>query len=70
MRASRSRRGGPDRFLYAKVALFFLGAGFFAAGVITGRDWAVGVAIAVLFVGLLLRFVGGTDREQGTGNRE
>ena len=73
-RVSRNRRGGPDRFLYAKVALFFLGAGFFAAGVLTGRDWAVLVAVGVLLVGVLLRLAGGraqeADREQENGNGE
>lgn len=61
---SRRRRDGPDRFLYARVTLFFLGAGFFFAGVATGHDWAVGVAIAVLLAALLLRLVS-ARREAG-----
>jgi hypothetical protein len=67
--ASRRRRDGPDRFLYAKVALFFLGAGFFFAGVVTGRDWAVGVAVAVLFMGVLLRLAPGR-RDESAGDAD
>jgi hypothetical protein len=65
--ASRRRRSGPDRFLYAKLAAFFLGAGFFFAGVLTGRDWAVLVAVGVLIVGLGLRFM---DRREPDGAGE
>jgi hypothetical protein len=60
--ASRRRRAGPDRFVYAKTAAFFLGAGFFFGGVVTGRDWAVLVAVGVLLAGLALRFA---DRKRG-----
>ena len=67
--ASRRRRSGPDRFLYAKVAAFFLGAGFFFGGVLTGRDWAVLVAAGVLLVGLALRLAGRRDAD-GAGERE
>lgn len=59
--ASRRRRSGPDRFLYAKTAAFFLGAGLFFGGVVTGRDWAVLAAVGVLIVGLALRFA---DRQR------
>lgn len=62
---SRRRRSGPDRFLYAKLALFFLGAGLFFGGVATGRDWAVLAAVGVLIAGLALRFVGGRPEEPG-----
>ncbi|MET0397643.1 MAG: hypothetical protein ABW277_12510 [Longimicrobiaceae bacterium] len=65
--ASRRRRPGPDRFLYAKMAAFFLGAGFFLGGVLTGRDWAVLVAVAVLVVGLALRLA---DRRDADGAAE
>jgi hypothetical protein len=65
--ASRRRRSGPDRFLYAKLAAFFLGAGFFFAGVLTGRDWAVLVAVGVLVVGMALRFM---DRREPDGAGE
>lgn len=62
----RRGRGGPDRFVYWKLALFFLGAGFLVAGMATGRDWAVAVAIGVLALGLLLRFLpqGGSVEEE------
>lgn len=68
---SRRRRPGPDRFLYAKMAAFFLGAGFFVGGVLTGRDWAVLVAAFVLVAGLVLRLAdrgddgAGEDEERG-----
>jgi hypothetical protein len=67
--ASRRRRTGPDRFLYAKTAAFFLGAGLFFGGVVTGRDWAVLAAVGVLIVGLALRFA---DRKEpdGAGDEE
>jgi hypothetical protein len=64
---SRRRRSGPDRFLHAKMAAFFLGAGFFFGGVLTGRDWAVLVAVAVLVVGLALRLA---DRRNADGAGE
>lgn len=61
-----ARRGGPDRWLHLKLALFFLGAGFFVAGVLSGRDWAVAVAIAVLAVAMVVRLLprrGGGEEE-------
>ena len=61
---TRRRRPGPDRFVYAKTAAFFLGAGLFFGGVATGRDWAVLLAVGVLLVGLALRFA---DRDRGHG---
>ena len=73
MIVSRERRSGPDRFLYWKMAIFFLGAGFFMAGVATGRDWAVAVAIGVLFVGVVLRFLsrrGGEEKSSDGGEVE
>lgn len=60
---SRERKPEPDRFLYWKMAIFFLGAGFFMAGVAMEKDWAVAVAIGVLLVGVVLRFIG----RQGKG---
>ncbi|HEX2188525.1 MAG TPA: hypothetical protein VHG51_06475 [Longimicrobiaceae bacterium] len=66
----RRRRSGPDRFVYAKLALFFLGAGLFFGGVATRRDWAVLVAIGVLVVGVALRFLGGTPEEPGERDEE
>jgi hypothetical protein len=65
---SRRRRSGPDRFLYAKMAAFFLGAGFFFGGVLTGRDWAVLVAAVVLVAGLALRLADRGDADaEGEG---
>ena len=52
----RSRRG-PGRFTEAKVALFFLGAVFLLVGMTRERDVLVAVAIAILGVGFLLRFL-------------
>jgi hypothetical protein len=66
---SRRRRPGPDRFLYAKMAAFFLGAGFFFGGVLTGRDWAVLVAVVVLVAGLALRLADRGDAD-GAGEGE
>ena len=69
--ASRRRRAGPDRFLYAKLALFFLGAGLFFGGVATGRDWAVLAAVGVLLVGLALRLLpAGRNGADGGGEGE
>jgi hypothetical protein len=56
-RASR-KKTGPDRFLNAKIAIFCLGAGIAAVGIITERGWLVNVAIGVLLIGVALRFVG------------
>ena len=67
--ASRRRRSGPDRFLYARMAAFFLGAGFFFGGVLTGRDWAVLVAVGVLLLGLALRLADRGDAD-GAGDGE
>ncbi|MEW5926373.1 MAG: hypothetical protein AB1941_02685 [Gemmatimonadota bacterium] len=64
---SRRRRAGPDRFVYAKTAAFFLGAGLFFGGVATGRDWAVLAAVGVLLVGLALRFA---DRDRGDAEED
>lgn len=54
---SRRRRSGPDPFLAWKVGIFVLAAGMWIAGVIAGQAWLTGAALAVLLVGLLLRFV-------------
>ena len=62
--------GGPDRFLYAKLASFFLGAGFLVAGMTTGRDWAVAVAIGVLLVGVVLRLLSRRDAGGGAAAEE
>ncbi len=55
MRRTRSRN--PDPFLDWKVAIFFLAAGIWLAGVISNRIWMSGAAILLLLVGILLRFL-------------
>ena len=52
-----SRTRGDDRFLDAKMLIFTLGAALALAGMAFELGWLVYVAIAVLVVGLLLRFV-------------
>lgn len=68
--ASRRRRSGPDRFLTAKLATFFLGAGLFFGGVATGRDWPILLSAGVLLVGLILRFLGRDEPGEEPGEDE
>ncbi len=49
--------GRPDRFLEWKVRLFFAGAALLVAGIFFERRVLVALAIAVLLVGVALRFV-------------
>jgi hypothetical protein len=58
------RRGGPDRLVEWKLGLFFLGAGFLVAGMVTGRNWPVMVAIVVLAAGVLTRLLPGRRKEE------
>jgi hypothetical protein len=58
-RPSRDRRG-PDRWLNVKVAIFCLGAGIALVGIASGKNWVVNLAIGVLAVGFLLRFLPGS----------
>jgi membrane protein implicated in regulation of membrane protease activity len=53
----RSRRG-EDVWLGQKMLFFVVGAALGVAGMITGLQWIVWLAIAVLAVGLLLRIAG------------
>lgn len=53
-----SRRGGRSRFLYWQVGLFFLGAGVWLGGVLTGRTAVTGVAIAILVAAMILGAMG------------
>lgn len=53
----RTRRSSPDRFLIWKVAIFFLAAGVWLAGVISGRGWLSGAAIVILLLAIVLRFL-------------
>lgn len=53
-----SREPGNPRFVNWRVGLFFLGAGIWIGALITGRPEFTGVAIAVLFLGLVLGLIG------------
>jgi hypothetical protein len=55
-RPTRERRG-PDRWLNAKVAIFCLGAGIALVGVASEKNWVVNIAIGVLAIGFLMRFL-------------
>jgi hypothetical protein len=48
---------GPDPALNRKVWIFFLGAFLAFAGMWMEAQWLVGVAIAVLVLGMALRFI-------------
>lgn len=53
------RHSGPvdARFLEVRVALFTIGAVLGMAGIYLDTPWMVGVAIGVLAVGFVIRFV-------------
>ena len=51
-----------DRFTTFKLALALVGAIFFAASLRSGLDWPRYVAIALVSVAVLLRFVQPTRR--------
>ena len=55
-RPSRERRG-PDPYQHWKTLLFAIGAALGLAGIFTERDWLILVAIAVLAVGVALRWL-------------
>lgn len=65
----RGERGGADRYVEWKLVLFFLGAGFLVAGMATGRNWPVLVAVVVLAAGVLTRLLP-ERREEGDGEEE
>jgi hypothetical protein len=54
---SRHRRGA-DRYTPVRIALIFLAAGVWLAGVITGSLWITGAAIVILLVALALQIAG------------
>ena len=62
-RPSRDRRG-RDRWLNIKVAIFCLGAGIALVGIASGKNWVVNLAIGVLAIGFLMRFLP-RDRSPG-----
>jgi hypothetical protein len=55
-RPSREPRG-PDRWLNLKVAVFCLGAGIALVGIAADKNWVINLAIGVLAVGFLMRFL-------------
>jgi len=68
---SSRKRGGPDSHLDWKVRLFFAGAALALAGIGLESSLLVGVAIAVLLGGVVLRFLpagdGGREEDESTG---
>lgn len=54
-RPARDRRG-TDPHLERKITIFALGAAFGVAGVATERAWLTWIGIAILAVGVLLRY--------------
>jgi hypothetical protein len=54
IRLDRSRRD-PDIWLGEKMIFFATGAALGLAGMVTGRDWLIWVAIVVLGIGFALR---------------
>jgi hypothetical protein len=57
-----SRTRGDDRFLDAKVLIFTAGAACGLAGIAFDLGWLIYVAIGVLGIGLLLRFLPGQGK--------
>ncbi|MBI4342220.1 MAG: hypothetical protein HY599_02500 [Candidatus Omnitrophica bacterium] len=53
----RRRRSGPDRFLVVKLATLIVGGVLGLVGMRAGNSWLVGIAIGVVLVGFLLRFL-------------
>jgi len=51
------RRAGPDRFLLVKLATLILGGVLGLVGMRVGNSLLVSVAIGVVLVGFLLRFL-------------
>lgn len=54
----RRDRRGPHRFVMWQVGLFFLAAGVWVAGLVSGRSGITGLAIGILLVALVLGMVG------------
>lgn len=61
MFVDRERRSDP--WLEWKVRFFLLGAGVAIVGIGMGIPWIVGVAIVILLVAFLLRFLPGPEEE-------
>jgi hypothetical protein len=56
-RISRERREGPDPFLDLKIGLFLIGAILGAIGMARSNQTLITIAIVVVAIGILLRFV-------------
>ena len=56
-RPSRTRSGGDDSFVVWKVRIFALGAALALGGIAFGNTWVVWGGVAVLGIGLALRFI-------------
>lgn len=61
--ADRSRRG-PDPFLRWKVRLFLAGAVVALLGMARDSPWLLGVAVALLGAGFVLRFIPGEGEDE------
>ena len=67
------RSRGPDPWLEWKVRVFFLGAVLALVGMAMGNRLVTGLAIGVLLVGVILRFLGGgraVEPEEEEGSDE
>lgn len=53
----RRGAGGPGHHLQVRLILFVIGATLAVAGMAMEQEWLMNVAIAVLIVGFVLRFV-------------
>ncbi len=51
------QRKGPDRYYPAKLAVFAVGVALLLSGIRLERTWLINVAIGVLAVAVLLRFL-------------
>jgi uncharacterized membrane protein len=64
MRRSR----GPVRHLEWRIRLFGVGAILAVVGMATGQGWLVNLAIAVLLLGMVLRFAPARGEHTGEGD--
>lgn len=56
-RPSREAPTGEDPYLLPKMMLFVAGAIFGVIGMVTERDWILGIALLCLGFGMLLRML-------------
>lgn len=56
-RPDRIQRAGDDPWLIPKMSLFVIGVALAMLGIGLGREWLVDVAIGILCIGILLRFI-------------